>query len=78
MSNNFEHITVTPPNFMTYKILSVGHDKDISTLQVEHDKITARAAGIKKEFSVDRVFDQESTQGVELFIRWCLSDLSYK
>ncbi|KAL5203945.1 hypothetical protein ABZP36_008816 [Zizania latifolia] len=33
-----------------------------SPVAVEHDKITVRAVGIKKEFNVDRVFGQESTQ----------------
>uniref|UniRef100_A0A0E0BLN9 Kinesin motor domain-containing protein n=1 Tax=Oryza glumipatula TaxID=40148 RepID=A0A0E0BLN9_9ORYZ len=33
-----------------------------SPVTVENEKIVVRAVGIKKEFSVDRVFDQESTQ----------------
>lgn len=34
-----------------------------SLVTVEQEKITVKSVGIKKEFSVDRVFDQGSTQG---------------
>lgn len=36
--------------------------KTKSPVTIEQQKITVRSVGIKKEFSVDRVFDQESTQ----------------
>jgi kinesin family protein C2/C3 len=39
-----------------------------SPVTVENEKIVVRAVGIKKEFSVDRVFDQESTQGILLLL----------
>ena len=37
--------------------------KTKSPVNVEQEKIAVKSVGIKKEFSVDRVFDQESTQG---------------
>jgi len=37
--------------------------KTKSPVTVEQEKIAVKSVGIKKEFSVDRVFDQESTQG---------------
>lgn len=37
-----------------------------SPVTVEQEKIAVRAVGVKKDFSVDRVFDQESTQGLLL------------
>lgn len=39
-----------------------------SPVTVEQEKIVIRAVGIKKDFSVDRVFDQESTQGSLLLL----------
>jgi hypothetical protein len=38
-----------------------------SPVIVEQERITVRAAGIKKEFDADRVFCQESTQGNPFF-----------
>jgi hypothetical protein len=34
-----------------------------SPVTVEQERITVKAAGIKREFGADRVFGQESTQG---------------
>uniref|UniRef100_A0A0D9XUS5 Kinesin motor domain-containing protein n=1 Tax=Leersia perrieri TaxID=77586 RepID=A0A0D9XUS5_9ORYZ len=42
--------------------ISTNYFMTKSPVTVEQEKIVVRALGIKKEFSVDRVFDQESTQ----------------
>ncbi|KAM3405518.1 hypothetical protein ACQJBY_008174 [Aegilops geniculata] len=42
--------------------ISTSNIKIKSPVTVEQENIVVRAAGIKKDFSVDRVFDQESTQ----------------
>ncbi|XP_062183503.1 kinesin-like protein KIN-14O [Phragmites australis] len=43
-------------------LISTNNFKTKSTVTVEQEKIAVQSVGIKKEFSVDRVFDQESTQ----------------
>ncbi|KAL6907864.1 hypothetical protein ACP4OV_002034 [Aristida adscensionis] len=43
-------------------LISTSNFKTKSTVTVEQDKIAVRSGGVKKEFTVDRVFDQESTQ----------------
>ncbi|XP_020165573.1 kinesin-like protein KIN-14O isoform X1 [Aegilops tauschii subsp. strangulata] len=42
--------------------ISTSNIKIKSPVTVEQENIVVRAVGIKKDFSVDRVFDQESTQ----------------
>ncbi|KAF7043023.1 hypothetical protein CFC21_052487 [Triticum aestivum] len=42
--------------------ISTSNIKIKSPVTVEQENIAVRAVGIKKDFSVDRVFDQESTQ----------------
>lgn len=42
--------------------ISTSNLKIKSPVTVEQEKIAVRAVGVKKDFSVDRVFDQESTQ----------------
>ncbi|XP_062198074.1 kinesin-like protein KIN-14O [Phragmites australis] len=43
-------------------LISTNNFKTKSTVSIEQEKITVQHVGIKKEFSVDRVFDQDSTQ----------------
>ncbi|CAO2146428.1 unnamed protein product [Urochloa humidicola] len=43
-------------------LVQTNNLKTKSPVTVEHDKIAVKSVGIKKEFSVDRVFDQESKQ----------------
>jgi hypothetical protein len=44
-------------------LVQTNNLKTKSPVTVEQEKIAVKSVGIKKEFSVDRVFDQESTQG---------------
>lgn len=48
--------------------ISTSNIKIKSPVTVEQENIAVRAVGIKKDFSVDRVFDQESTQGSFLIL----------
>jgi len=43
-------------------LVQMNNLKTKSSVNVEQEKIAVKSVGIKKEFSVDRVFDQESTQ----------------
>jgi len=43
-------------------LVQTNNLKTKSPVTVEQEKIAVKSVGIKKEFSVDRVFDQESTQ----------------
>jgi len=43
-------------------LVKTNNLKTKSPVTVEQEKIAVKSVGIKKEFSVDRVFDQESTQ----------------
>jgi hypothetical protein len=44
-------------------LISTSNLKTKSTVTVKQEKIAVQSLGIKKEFIVDRVFDQESKQG---------------
>jgi len=53
--------------------ISTSNLKTKSPVTIEQEKIAVRAVGGKKDFSVDRVFDQESTQGSFFILLHCLS-----
>lgn len=43
-------------------LVQMNNLKTKSPITVEQDKIAVQSVGVKKEFNVDRIFDQESTQ----------------